>query len=214
MDLTPITVGAYASLLQPDDVQPLLRRIEFAEQLGASFVIIDAAGDEPCGVDDWRRIANLGRFVGDRAEAHGVRLAFEIHEGLSHSGASTRRLVDAIDHAAVGVNYDTGNVVFYNDDDVDPVEDLAAIADKVIHVHLKDTAGGRGEWAFGPLGSGHVDLREIVRRLKSHGFHGPFSLEVEGYADEDLTRADRIQRLRLSLDYLPTLGLQPWPSGG
>jgi sugar phosphate isomerase/epimerase len=207
MDLTPITVGAYASVLQPDDLQPLLRRIDFAQQLGASFVIIDAAGNEPDGPAEWRQLGNLGRFLGDYAQAHEVRLAFEIHEGLARSGAVARRLLDAIDHAAVGVNYDTGNAIFYNDD-VDPVADLEAIVDRVSHVHLKDTSGGRGDWAFGALGTGHVDLPQIVGVLKARGFRGPYSLEVEGYAGEDLTREARVQRVRQSLDYLVTLGIQ------
>src|SRR5690349_18305835 len=72
MDLTPITVGAYASVLEPDDIQPLLRRIDFAQQLGARFVIVDAAGKEPEDPGEWRRIGNLGRFLGDYAQAHGV----------------------------------------------------------------------------------------------------------------------------------------------
>jgi sugar phosphate isomerase/epimerase len=210
MDLTPITVGAYTSVLEKDDVQPLLRRIEFAHQLGASFVIIDAAGTEPDGPTEWRQLANLGRFLGDYAEAHGVRLAFEIHEGLARSGVVARRLLDAIDHPAVGVNYDTGNAIFYNDD-VNPVTDIQAIADRVIHVHLKDTSGGRGEWAFGALGTGRVDLPRIVKLLKDRGFSGPYSLEIEGFSGEDLTRDARVQRVRQSLDYLTKLGIQAWP---
>ncbi len=209
MELTPITVGAYASVLEPDDVEPLLRRIDFAQQLGASFVIIDAAGNEPVDMAEWRRVANLGRYLGDYAEAHGVRLAFEIHEGLARSGAVARKLLEAIDHDAIGVNYDTGNAVFYNDD-VDPVADLEAIVERVIHVHLKDTSGGRGDWAFGPLGSGHVDLARIVQILKRREFRGPYSLEIEGYAGEDLTREDQSSRLRQSLEYLARLGIT-WP---
>jgi sugar phosphate isomerase/epimerase len=206
MDLVPITVGAYASVLEPDDIEPLLRRIDFAQQLAARFVIIDAAGRAPQGPAEWRRLGNLGRFLGDYAEAHGVQLAFEIHEGLARSGAVALRLLDAIDHVAVGVNYDTGNAIFYNDD-VDPVADLQTIVDRVTHVHLKDTSGGRGDWAFGPLGSGRVDLPGIVRALKTRGFAGPFSLEVEGFSGEDLTREQRMQRVRQSLEYLANLGV-------
>jgi len=201
MDLTAISVGAYASIVEPDDIEPLLRRVDFAQVLGARFVIIDAAGRAPESAAEWHRLGNLGRFLGDYAEERDVRLAFEIHEGLARSGVAARRLLDTIDHPAVGVNYDTGNGIFYNDD-LDPVEDLRAIVERVIHVHLKDTAGGRGEWAFGPLGSGRVDLVEIVRTLRAHDFHGPWSLEVEGFADEDLTKEQQMQRVRQSLAYM------------
>jgi sugar phosphate isomerase/epimerase len=206
MDLVPITVGAYASVLEPDDFEPLLRRIDFAQQLGARFVIIDAAGPEPDGATGWRRLATVGRFVGDYAQARGVCLAFEIHEGLARSGAVARRLLQAIDHEAVGVNYDTGNAIFYNDA-VDPVEDLRQIVDRVNHVHLKDTSGGRGEWAFGALGTGTVDLVAIVQVLRAHDFHGPFSLEVEGFAGEDLTKEQMMHRVRQSLTYVAGLGI-------
>jgi inosose dehydratase len=207
MGLEPITVGAYTSILEPDDLEPLLRRIDFAQLLGASFVIVDAAGPEPTDAGDWQRIGNRGRFLGDYAQDRALRLAFEIHEGLAQSGAAAARLLDAIDHPAVGVNYDTGNVVFYNDG-VDPAVDIAAIVDRVIHVHLKDTSGGRGDWTFGPLGSGRVNLAAVVATLKRHRFHGPYSLEVEGYAGEDATREQCAQRVRDSLAYLAKLGIE------
>ena len=40
------------------------------------------------------------------------------------------------------VNYDTANVMFYGG--VKPGDDLPAIMPFVAHVHLKDTADGRG----------------------------------------------------------------------
>jgi len=115
-------------------------------------------------------------------------------------------LIEAIDHSSVGINYDTGNAIFYNDD-VDPVADLQTIVDRVTHVHLKDTSGGRGEWAFGPLGSGRVNLPEVVRILRSANFRGPFSLEVEGFAGEDLTRQQIMERVRQSLQYMASMGI-------
>jgi L-ribulose-5-phosphate 3-epimerase len=206
MGVVPITVGAYGSILEPDDVQPLQRRIDFAEMLGALFVIIDAAGPEPSHAEDWRRIGTVGRFLADYAEARGIQLAFEIHEGLARSGHAASILLDAIDHDNVGVNYDTGNVVYYNGD-VDPVGDVTEIADKVVHVHLKDTSGGRGDWAFGALGTGHVDLAAVIGVLRSRGFRGPFSLEIEGFAGEDLRRSELVDRVKASLDHLGKLGV-------
>jgi L-ribulose-5-phosphate 3-epimerase len=206
LGLVPVTVGAYASILSSDDFGPLLRRIDFAKDLGASFLIIDAAGDEPRTTDEWRRVGTLGRFLGDYSQVRGIRLAFEIHEGLARSGKAARILLEAIDHEAVGVNYDTGNVVFYNDD-TRPESDIEEIADRVFHVHLKDTSGGKGDWAFGALGTGHVHLRAVVDILKRHHFRGPYSLEIEGFAREDLTRSAIIERVRQSLRYLDTLGI-------
>lgn len=204
--LIPVTVGAYSNIRQPAQIGPLLRRIDFAHVLGASCVIIDAAGTETADPDEWRRVVVHGRYVGQYAADKGVRVAFEIHEGLAHSGTAASRLIDAIDHDAVGVNYDTGNAVYYNDD-VDPVVDIEAILDRLFQMHVKDTSGGRGEWAFGALGSGRVDLPAVIDKVMASGFRGPFSLEIEGFAGEDLTRAELIERVRSSRDYLIQLGV-------
>ena len=109
----------------------------------------------------------------------------------------------------IGANVDPSHLFWQG---MDPLAVIRALGPAVYHVHLKDTSGGRGDWAFGPLGSGHVDLPQIVRTLRSRGFSGPYSLEIEGYAGEDLTRHSRVERVRQSLRYLASLGIQPWPN--
>ena len=108
------------------------------------------------------------------------------------------------------INYDTGNLPFYSG--LDPVAEYERVHEYVVHVHMKDTSGRRGDWAFGTLGTGHVDLPSIVRMLRERDFHGPYSLEVEGFAGEDVTRETRVQRVRDSLAYLRNLGIQAWPN--
>lgn len=206
MDLTATTIAAFCDVLDPAQIEPLLRRIEFADALGAQFVLVDASSRQDLSQDEWRRLASLGRYLGDVAEDHGVRLAFEIHNGLTRTGQLAARLLDEIDHPAVGLNYDTANVIYYNDDE-DPAEDIRHVAARVFHTHIKDTSGGKGDWSFGAIGDGHVDFRSIVGTLRSVGFHGPFSLEVEGHLDEDLTRAELEARIIKSLEFLRTLGV-------
>jgi sugar phosphate isomerase/epimerase len=82
---------------------------------------------------------------------------------------------------ALGINYDAANVRYYTGQD--PVADLesceADLTEHLIHVHVKDHAGGRGEWNFPPLGEGHVDFTGLVRSFRRLGFAGPYSLEIE-----------------------------------
>jgi L-ribulose-5-phosphate 3-epimerase len=75
----------------------------------------------------------------------------ETHAGPTRTGRLARKFLEEVGHSNVGFNYDTGNIVYYNDD-VDPAEDIAEVADRVVHVHLKDTQGGRDEWKFCALG--------------------------------------------------------------
>lgn len=61
----------------------------------------------------------------------------ETHAGPTRTGRLARKFLEEVGHSNVGFNYDTGNIVYYNDD-VDPAEDIAEVADRMVHVHLKD----------------------------------------------------------------------------
>ena len=206
LELTPISVGAYCDLLHARHVDALRRRIDFAQQLGAPNVISDATRQLEVDAEQWRKLVNTLRYLGDYAADRGVRIALETHGGITRNGSLAARLLDAVDHPAIGVNYDTGNIYYYNDD-LDPAEDVKQVASRVVQVHLKDTAGGKGEWEFCALGEGRVNFPAILDALRSAGFRGPYSLEIEGRRGEDLNREGHRRRVQQSLDYLRSIGL-------
>jgi sugar phosphate isomerase/epimerase len=74
---------------------------------------------------------------------------------------------------------------------------------------LKDTRGGKGEWQFCALGEGRVNFPAVLKVLRTAGYRGPFSLEIEGMAGEDLNCEGYLHRLRQSLNYLQQTGLIP-----
>ena len=201
----PVTVGAYCDLLRSAHVDALRRRIDFAQALGARNVVSDATRQLEVDADQWRRIVNTLRYLGDYAADRGVRIALETHGGITRNGQLCAKLLDAVDHDAVGINYDTGNIYYYNEG-FDPAEDVKLIASRVVQVHLKDTRGGKGEWLFCGLGEGRVDFPAILKTLRAVGFDGPWSLEIEGERGEDLSRAQNAQRIAGSLDYLRSIG--------
>jgi L-ribulose-5-phosphate 3-epimerase len=206
LKLAPITVAAFCDLLEPGQADALRRRIDFAQELGAAYVITDATNRTDISPDARRKLLDSLRTLADYAGARNVRIALEIHEGPTRNGRLAAEFLDAVAHPNVGVNYDTGNIYYYNDD-VDPVEDVACVADRVTHVHLKDTLGGKGEWKFCALGKGRVPFPPILSKLQSAGFEGPYSLEVEGIEGEDLNRRGYMDRLLESLAYLKHIGL-------
>jgi L-ribulose-5-phosphate 3-epimerase len=206
LGVTPMSVGAYCDLLQPRLVDALKRRIDFAQQLGATNVVSDATRQLEVEPEPWRKLVNVLRYLGDYAADHGVRIALETHGGLTRNGRLALKLLEAVDHPAVGLNYDTGNIYYYNDD-LDPAEDVKQVAERVVQVHLKDTAGGKGEWQFCTLGEGRVNFPAIIGALQAAGFHGPYSLELEGRRGEDFNREQNLDRVRKSLDYLRQIGL-------
>lgn len=206
LGVTPISVGAYCDLLQPRLVDALRRRIDFARQLGAGNVISDATRQLEVDAEQWRKLVNVLRYLGDYAADRNVRIALETHGGLTRNGSFALKLLQAVDHPAVGLNYDTGNIYYYNDG-LDPAEDVKQVADRIVQVHLKDTAGGKGEWQFCALGEGRVNFPAIIPVLNAAGFHGPYSLELEGRRGEDFNRAQHFERIQTSMAYLRSIGL-------
>ena len=206
MQLTTLTVAAFCDPLDPAQAEAFRRRIDFAQQLGALFVMGDVSPDAEAG-ERRRELVKALRWYGDYAKERGIRIALETHEGPTRNGKLARELLCEVDHPGVGFNYDTGNIYYYSDD-VDPAEDIKEIADQVIHVHLKDTQGGKGQWRFCALGEGRVNFPKVIETLESAGYDGPYSLEVEGLEGEDLTREQHLQRILQSLNYLRQIGLR------
>lgn len=206
LNLAAVSVGAYCDVTQPRQAGALKRRIDFARSLGAQNVVTDATRRDALDRDERRKLANALRYLGDYAADRGIRIALETHGGVTRNGALAGEVLDAVDHPAVGVNYDTGNIYYYNDD-LDPAEDVKQVADRVVQVHLKDTAGGKGEWQFTALGEGRVNFPAIIAVLRGVGFAGPYSLELEGRQGSDLNRAGHRAEVQKSLAYLRAIGL-------
>ena len=67
---------------------------------------------------------------------------------------------------------------------------------------MKDTDGAYQTWHFPTLGEGVVDFPKVFEILAARGFHGPYTMELEGIRDEELTRECVEKRVEDSLTYL------------
>jgi L-ribulose-5-phosphate 3-epimerase len=205
MGLQPVSVDAVCHVLKPRDVEALRRRIDFAHDLGCTYVITDSC-EEAELTENRREVFSNLRSLATYAADRGVCIALETHAGPTKSGRAAMEFLEELAHPNVGCNYDTGNIFFYNDN-IDPAEDIREIESRVVHVHLKDTLGGKGEWKFCGLGEGRVDFARIIATLDAVGFRGPYSIEIEGIEGEDLNREECLQRLVRSLEHLRRIGL-------
>jgi len=157
----------------------LRRRADLAQQLGVPIVNSGLGVAEPGERLEpfYARLATLLDYFHER----GVKLGLESHAGLTETARASLELCRRMQSPALGINYDAANVRFYTGQD--PVADLesceADLADYLIHVHIKDHAGGRGDWNFPPLGEGNVDFDGLTRSFRRLGYLGPYSLEIE-----------------------------------
>ncbi|MBI5832434.1 MAG: sugar phosphate isomerase/epimerase [Armatimonadetes bacterium] len=202
--LRAATVMADCPVAQPDVAERFRSAVQGAVALGAGIIFVSVqAGDTPLAT-----VYERLRAVGDVAAAGGVRVAMETHPDLCANGTQMAQTMTAIDHPAVGVNFDTANISYYNHD-TDAVSELARALPWVVSVHLKDTMGGFQEHNFPTLGQGVVNFPALFERLGERDFRGPYTMELEGVAGEQLSAAQKAQRVSDSVAYLRTVRLVP-----
>ncbi|MHA1717095.1 MAG: sugar phosphate isomerase/epimerase family protein [Promethearchaeota archaeon] len=141
------------------------------------------------------------RVLGDAVLDAGIRVCLETHPNLVTNGHVGLETMKAINHECIRINFDTANMYYYNKD-IDALQELELIADYVGSVHLKDTNGQYKTWHFPALGDGIVDFPAIIKRLGSAGFHGPYTIEIEGIKGESLDLDGVKARIKKSVEYI------------
>ncbi|MSP14120.1 MAG: sugar phosphate isomerase/epimerase [Chloroflexi bacterium] len=153
----------------------------------------DRQGSFAATDEHWQR-ANTGfRRLGELAQSLGFRFALEVHMNFLHDlPVSARRLVDLVNHPAVGINLDYGNLIYFKQPR-SINESLATIGDRLYYVHLKNSvASGGGNRIATGLGDGEINNRELLRSVLQQGYRGPICIEAprsgdrEWFAQQDL----------------------------
>jgi L-ribulose-5-phosphate 3-epimerase len=173
------------------------RRIRFAARWFGVGICVTGAGQPTDDVERRTIIANL-KSLGDTARESGITLALETHKGPTQNASAMLALMEEVGHPNVRLNFDTGNIAYYNRG-ADPCDELERVKHLVRNVHLKDNRGGYEDWYFPALGDGgSVDFVRIREILDGVGFVGPYTIELEGIGGEPEpgleTRQDRIAR--------------------
>ena len=161
------------------------------------------AGEMPLG-----RAYDRLRRIGDVGERHGVKIGMETHPDLCENGDKAAASMQAVNHPWVGINYDTANVYYYNEG-IDTVAEVAKEAQYVVSVHLKDTLGGYRDGGFPDFGQGVVDFAAVFAVLEGVGFTGPYTMELEGRLQRADTQDEREAHVRACVEHLRGLGLVP-----
>jgi len=199
--LAPLVMRGAADLSQPASVDELNAQLATCRRMGVNYMFLSPKhGDAPREVA-WERL----REAGAAAAAHRVVIALETHPDLGTNGDVHLETMRAIDHPYVGVNFDTGNITYYNRDR-NAVDELKKIIDFVATVEFKDHNGEFETWVFPPLGQGQVDFPGVLRVLQEHRYTGPVTLEFEGTKGVELDEAQTRRAIEESVAYLRALG--------
>ena len=182
------------------------RRIRFAARWFGVSICVTGAG-QPTN-DDERRltVANL-RKLGDVAASEGITLALETHKGPTENAAAMLALMSEVDHPHVLLNFDTGNIGYYNAG-VDPCDELEKVKHLVRNVHVKDNRGQPEDWYFPAVGDGGaVNFTRVREILDGVGYQGAYTIEIEGIGGEpEPTLEERQNRIARSVEHLKRCG--------
>ncbi len=186
-----------ADIRTEDGVALTERRIRFAAKWFAAPICVSGAGKPVDAAERRAVVANLQR-LGDVSASVGVTLALETHQGPTQNAEAMLALMADVDHPHVRLNFDTGNIAYYNDG-FDPCDELEKVKHLVRNVHVKDSRGKLEDWYFPAVGDGGaVDFRRVREILDSVGFNGPYTIEIEGIGGEPEPglegRHDRVAR--------------------
>jgi sugar phosphate isomerase/epimerase len=221
-------LGYYPNYLDPHTEQSRLALDHFQQVIAAApklgldtvttFIGRDWSRSER---DNWPLVQKVWPALVQHAQAHGVRIAiencpmlFSLDEwpggkNLAMSPAIWRQLFRELPGPTLGLNFDPSHLLWLH---IDCVRALKEFADRIYHVHAKDTkidpdrlyeVGVMGlGWNTPKIpGYGDVQWGPYFSTLTDMGYKGPVCIEVEDRAFED-SLDGRKRALRQSKKYL------------
>jgi sugar phosphate isomerase/epimerase len=156
----------------------------------------------------------------DVFQENDVKFGLEVHPTeIAYDIITFQRAIKAVNgHPAFGANFDPSHLIHQF---VDPVEFLNEFADRIFHVHIKDSrvqltgrnsilsshldfGDARRGWDFVSPGHGDVKWDPIVRALNRIGYQGPLSIEWEDSGmDREFGAREALQVVR-NADFAPS----------
>ncbi len=119
----------------------------------------------------------------DYAARKGVGISVKPHGGLNATGPQCRTTVQMVDHPNFRIWYDAGNIYYYSDAQLSPVQDAPTVAGLVNGWCIKDYIHPKNV-AVTP-GAGMVDFPAVFTLLQKGGFKkGPLVVECLTPGDE------------------------------
>jgi inosose dehydratase len=195
-----------ADIRHREGVELTERRLEFAARWFGVDVCVSGAS-QPANADERRAIVEHLRRLGDTAGELSITLALETHKGPTQNADAMLALMDEVNHEHVRLNFDTGNIAYYNQG-ADPCDELEKVKHLVRNVHVKDNRGGYEDWYFPALGDGGgVNFERVRQILDGTSFTGAYTIEIEGIGGEPEPGIEaRQERIRRSVLHLRSCG--------
>ena len=117
------------------------------------------------------------------AREKGIGISVKPHGGTNATGPECRKLIESVGCSDFRLWYDPGNIFYYSDGKLDPVDDSATVNGLVVGMSVKDFRMPK-EVELTP-GTGMVNFAKVMANLKRGGFTSG-ALLIECLAPGDL----------------------------
>lgn len=179
------TLGLIPVTYRHARMKNLMDGADFAKKLGVSDVIshMGFIPENPYDSNYPGFISAL-RCVASYLKDNGQYLLFETGQ---ETPVAILRAFEDIGSDNLGVNLDTANLILYGK--ANPVDALDMIGNYVRNVHAKDgiyPTGGRCLGEEVKIGTGKVDFKRFIEKLKELNYDGPLTIEREIGGDQQI----------------------------
>ena len=187
-----------------EGIADMKRLIDACHAAGCPSLLMGGIGNEDLFDAYYKAIAETCEYAAEK----GVALALKPHGGLNATGPQCRRCVELVGHDNFHVWYDPGNIFFYSDGELDPVDDAPTLDGLVTGMCVKDfTMSVRDgkpvkEVSITP-GTGRVDFPAVMAKLNRGGFtSGPLVVETLARSDDPKVVLAEARKARTFLEQL------------
>ncbi|NRF92366.1 sugar phosphate isomerase/epimerase [Paenibacillus frigoriresistens] len=194
------------------EIKRVKGEVDLAARLGAKRMRHDVASSEDRSIANFNkeleRMAEACRQIADYASQYGIITSVENHGYFVQHSDRVQTLIQAVDRPNFRTTLDVGNFMCVDEDSVAAVKNNLPFA-SMVHVkdfYLRPSYQNPGTGWFQTLqgnhlrgaivGHGDIDMKEVLRVIKSSGYDGFISLEFEGMEECKMGTSIGLQNIR------------------
>ncbi len=174
----PLTLGLVPREYRAQLINELKKDVDFANMLGITDVTTHMGFiPENPATTEYRETVIAVREVGAYCKRFNLFFNFETGQ---ETPVTLMRTIEDTGLDNLGVNLDPANLLLYGK--ANPVDSVDIYRDKIRGIHVKDGMYPTNGHSLGketPVGEGLVNFPELVKKLISYGYNGPYIIERE-----------------------------------
>jgi len=204
------TFSGHVDLTIEEDVELFLKKMDFAQKIGARYISTNEGS-----LRRRKEFMNHLELVEKKARELGiiVCLETEMPGDMITKGEDGIPILTNMASPFLMMTYDTGNIYYSHQGNIDIVEDFDKSIDYVGTLHFKNPYFKNGVYQYGEIGLGEIDFPGLAKILKSSGRIIPITIEIPYFFESanwgplsvkrDIIPLQEINELMMSsLDYI------------